>query len=134
MEQEIPTEMMPTFLEQEQVLWSRTIKQGFFRKKVVQVQVITNLAVRLNKQWLRLADIDTVVLSDRHSISDGTYQGYSFSAGRGIRIHTGKGQGKRIPFADMTFFKRGTAVLVLQDVQDASGIKQLIQVANPHIR
>lgn len=132
--QEIPTEMMPQFVQNEQVLWSRIIKKGFFRKKVVQVQVITNLAVRLNRQVIKLGDIDHIVLSDRHSISDGMYQGYSIRVGNGMRVNTGRGHGKSVPYADMTFFSRGMAMLVLQDVQDASGIKQLVQAANPHIR
>jgi hypothetical protein len=134
MKQEIPKEMMPIFAEEEQVLWSRVIKKGLVFKKVIEVQTITNMAIRLNRQWFMFADVDHIVLTDKHTISDSAYQGYSIRVGNGMRMSTGAGRGKSIPFADMTFFTRGKIVLTLQDVQDASGVKQLIQAANPHIR
>lgn len=103
--------------------------------------MVTSKFVRYNQQTLDLSQIDRIEITDRHSISKGTYSGYSFGPSRSrmtggfnIRMSRGRGQSKSRQYGDINFFQEGRIVFKIEDVEDASGVDRLIRAVHSHIK
>ena len=59
----------------EEVLWRNEITQGIFKKKVVEVQTITNYRILRNDYGVMLKDIDDAVVLNQHRVSQSDYMG-----------------------------------------------------------
>jgi hypothetical protein len=129
---------IPSLLPGEQIFWYREIMEGFWHKKVVQIQMITNRAVRINDEDMDLQKIHRVEIVDKHSILHSTYSGYSLGCGSsrfgGIRFGRGSGDHRRCQFGDIVFFHTGTVAYTIHNVEDPPGVVQPIKAANPHIK
>jgi len=123
-------------LPDEQIFWRRNITQGWFRKKVVEVQMITSRAVRVNQGSLDLQTVDRIEIANRHSRGRGKGTTYSVGGGRGggPRMHFSEGESRSRHFGDMVFFSQGAVVFTVYEVEDAAGIKRLIKASNLHIK
>jgi hypothetical protein len=81
----------------EQLLWGREMTNGKFKKQVIQVQTVTNKAIRLdNNCAISLFQLDDIAVTNRHSKSEGSYTSYSTGGGRhggGIRVGMGQSKG-----------------------------------------
>ena len=125
----------PQLLPDEQILWRRNLTQGWLRKKVVEVQMITSRAIRVNDGALDLQTVDRIEITNRHSLGRGKGTTYSVGTGRGgPRIYISEGESRSRYFGDLVFFSQGQVVYTMQEVEDAAGIKRLIKAANPHIK
>jgi len=125
----------PQLVNGEQIFWRRDITKGWIRKKTIEIQMVTNKAVRINDDALDLSKIHRIEIADRHSRSIGSHQGYSFGVkGSGVRMMQGTGQSRSRSYGDLAFFHDDMMVFKLEDVEDASGIKRLVKAANPHIK
>jgi hypothetical protein len=134
----------PELLPDEQILWQRAIERKlgpwpWSKKEVTQIQMVTNKAVRLSHahghEALDLSKIHRIEITDRHSRSEGTFRGYSMGArGSGVRTSWGSGEGRSRSYGDLVFFHDEFAVFTLQDVEDPTGVRNLIRASNPHIK
>jgi hypothetical protein len=126
---------LPQLLPDEQIFWRRNLTQGWLKKKVVEVQMITSRAVRVNDGALDLQTVDRIEIANRHSRGRG--KGITYSVGgRGVgpRMHFSEGESRSRHFGDMVFFSQGAVVFTVYEVEDAAGIKRLIKASNPHIK
>jgi hypothetical protein len=84
-----------------------------------------------NNYALSLSQLDDIVVTNRHSRSEGGYTSYSVGGGRrgGIRVGMGQGRGRSRPYGDVVFFVNGQAVLTFYEVEDPSGLVRLIKVS-----
>jgi hypothetical protein len=135
-EEEGETAAAPTPATQEtleQVLWRRDITKGIFKKQVIQVQMVTNKAIRLDNNYaISLFDLDDIAVTNRHRRSEGGYTSYSVGGGGrrgGISVGMGQGRGKLRGYGDVVFFVNGQAVLTFSEVEDPSGLVRIIKAA-----
>jgi hypothetical protein len=70
-----PTEQ--TVLGKESSLWYNEITEGFFKKKVVGKQIITNYRVIYNNSEIMLKNIDDILVMNQHRVSQSNYMGTS---------------------------------------------------------
>jgi hypothetical protein len=130
-----PTGIEPMLVDGEQVFWRRELTKGFWKKTVIEVQMITSRAVRVNQGALDLQTVDKIAITNRHSRSQGSGVTYSVGGrGGGPRVHMSEGRGRSVRFGDLAFFSQGQLVFTVQEVQDPTGIVALIKAANPHIK
>jgi hypothetical protein len=117
----------------EQLLWRREMTKGKFKKQIIQVQTVTNKAIRLDNNYaISLFDLDDIAVTNRHSVSEGGHTSYSTGGGRhggGIRVGMGQSKGRSRRYGDVVFFVNGQAVLTLFEVEDPSGLVHLIKAA-----
>ena len=71
-------------LGKEETLWRNQVIQGIFKKRVVEVQTITNYRVLRNDKGITFKDIDDVVVMNQHRVSQSNYTGTSY--GRYARL------------------------------------------------
>src|SRR5215203_3675490 len=87
---------LPQLLPDEQIFWRRNLTQGWLKKKVVEVQMITSrAAVRVNDGALDLQTVDRIEIANRHSRGRG--KGITYSVGgRGVgpRMHFSEGESR----------------------------------------
>jgi hypothetical protein len=109
----------------EQLLWRREMTKGKFKKQVIQVQTVTNKAIRLDNNYaISLFDLDDIAVTNRHSVSEGGHTSYPTGGGRhggGIRVGMGQSKRRSRRYGDVVFFVNGQAVLTLFEVEDPSG-------------
>jgi hypothetical protein len=114
----------PQLIPGEQVLWRRDLTKGIFRKQIIETQMITNRAIRLNQQTLDLSVVDDMQVTNKHSRSEGSYTSY----GRyGVRMGSGTSRSRH--YGDIVFFSRGQIVFTVQQVEDPHGVVRLIKAA-----
>ena len=82
-------------------LWRNQITQGIFKKKVVEIQTITNYRVLRNDKGITFNDIDDVVVMNQHRVSQSNYTGTSY--GRYARFGTGSTQSRSKTVGDIVF-------------------------------
>lgn len=126
--------LSPQLLPDEQIFWRRNLTQGWLKKKVVEVQMITSRAVRVNYGALDLQTVDGIEITNRHSRGRGKGITYSVGGRGGPRVHFSEGESRSRYFGDLVFFSQGRVVFTVQEVEDAAGVKRLIKAANPHIK
>jgi hypothetical protein len=102
-----PPPSSPQLLPDEQIFWSRNLTQGWLKKKVVEVQMITSRAVRVNDGALDLQTVDRIEIANRHSRGRGKGITYSVGGrGGGPRMHFSEGESRSRHFGDMVSFLR----------------------------
>jgi hypothetical protein len=69
-----PTNEQAT-LGNEQTLWKNQLTEGIFKKRVVEVQTITNYRVVKNDWSVMFRDIDDVVVMNQNRVSQSNYMG-----------------------------------------------------------
>src|SRR5687767_3289511 len=119
----------------EQIFWRRNLTQSWINKKVVEVQMITSRAFRVNQQALDIQTVDRIEIVNRHSRGRGKGTTYSIGGrGGGPRVHFSEGESRSRHFGDLVFFSQGRIVFTVHEAEDATGVKRLIKAANPHIK
>jgi hypothetical protein len=71
-----PLSTEPQLVPGEQALWRRDLTKGIFRKQIIETQMITNQAIRINQQALDLSVVDDIQVTNKHSRSEGSYTSY----------------------------------------------------------
>jgi len=115
----------------EQVLWHNEVTEGFFKKRVVETQKITNYRVYQNSANIALSELDDIVIMNQHRVSQSDYS--SFSSGRGFRTGfvTSKPRSKTI--GDLVFIYQGTPGIIFKQIQDPQGIARLAKAARKRV-
>src|SRR5688572_6481008 len=86
-----PSGIEPMLVDGEQVFWRREMTKGFWKKTVIEVQMITSRAVRVNQGALDLQTVDKITIANRHSRSEGKGVTYSVGGRGGPRVHMSEG-------------------------------------------
>jgi hypothetical protein len=128
------TTIEPQLVSGEQILWQRNITKGFWKKKIVEYQLITNMAVRINRGALDLQQVDRIEVTNRHSRGRGKGTTYSVGGRGGPRVHFSEGESRSRHFGDLVFLSQGQVLFTIPEVEDAAGVKRLVKAANPHIK
>lgn len=104
----------------EQVIWRNDVMTGIIRRKVVEVQIITNQRVLLGNQSVALTDLDEIVVMNQHRESErsGFY-------GRGAGYGTSSGK----TIGDLVFMYRAQPVIIFRQIADPSGVCRLAKAA-----
>jgi hypothetical protein len=119
-----PLSTEPQLVPGEQALWRRDLTKGIFRKQIIETQMITNQAIRINQQALDLSVVDDIQVTNKHSRSEGSYTSYGKY---GVRM--GQGRSRSRQYGDLVFFSRGQIVFTVQQVEDPHGLVRLIKAA-----
>jgi hypothetical protein len=112
-----------TALGKEETLWRNQVTEGIFKKRVVEVQTITNYRVLQNDRSVMLKDIDDVVVMNQHRVSQSQYMGtYS---GRYVRFGMGNSESRSKTIGDVVFMDQGKTVMRFNQIADPSGVVRL---------
>jgi hypothetical protein len=110
-------------LGREETLWRNQITQGILKKRVVEVQTITNYRVLRNDKGVMFKDIDDVVVMNQHRVSQSNYMGTYY--GRYIRFGTGSTQSRSKTVGDVVFMRQGTPIIRFNQIADPHGVVRL---------
>jgi hypothetical protein len=115
-----PAERHPQY--DDQVIAQRNLTKGFWNPKIVETQMITTRAVRINGQVvLDFATIDDVQVTNFRSTVEGDYYTYGNE-----HIAMTDGQTRVRSFGDIVFFRQGQMVFRFENVEDLQGVVALI--------
>lgn len=112
-----------TSFGREETLWRNQVTQGIFKKKVVEVQTITNYRILRNDKGVMFKDIDDVVVMNQHRVSQSNYMGTSY--GRYTRFGTGSTRSKGKTVGDVVFMRQGKPVIRFNQIADPHGVVRL---------
>jgi hypothetical protein len=115
----------------EETLWRNQITQGIFKKKIVEVQTITNYRVLRNDKGITFKDIDDVVVMNQHRISQSNYTGTSY--GRYARFGTGSTQSRSKTVGDVVFMRQGRPAVRFNQIADPHGVVRLAKSAKRNV-
>lgn len=110
-------------LGREEILWRNQITQGILKKRVVEVQTISNYRVLRNDKGVMFKDIDDVVVMNQHRVSQSNYMGTYY--GRYVRFGTGSTQSRSKTVGDVVFMRQGTPVIRFNQIADPHGVVRL---------
>src|SRR5215207_672481 len=123
----MPTGWKPTneqaALGKEETLWRNQITEGIFKKRVVEVQTITNYRVLQNDRGVMFKDVDDVVIMNQHRVSQSNYMGTYY--GRYVQFGTGNTQSRSKTIGDVMFMRQGTPVIRFNQIADPHGVARL---------
>jgi hypothetical protein len=112
-----------TALGKEEILWKNQLTEGIFKKRVVEVQTITNYRVEQNGRSVMFKDIDDVVVMNQHRVSQSNYMGTYY--GRYTRFGMGNSQSRSKTIGDVVFMNQGRTVMRFNQIADPSGVVRL---------
>jgi len=118
-------------LGKEETLWRNELTEGIFKKRVVEVQTITNYRVLRNDRGVMFKDIDDVVVMNQHRVSQSNYMGTYY--GRYVRFGTGNTQSRSKTIGDVVFMRRGVSVIRFNQIADPHGVARLAKSARRNI-
>jgi hypothetical protein len=109
----------------EQIIWSNQIIKGIINKKVVETQLITNMAIRQNHDGiLPLHLLGDIVIMNKHRYG-GDY--YSVPL-RGTGVRYGIRTGRSRSLGDVIFFDNlGQSIVTFRQIEDPQGVKNLVK-------
>lgn len=115
----------------ERVRWTNEVTEGFFEKRVVEIQRITNYRVYQNSTYIALSEIDDIVIMNQHRVSQ---SGYSlFSSGSGFRTGFGTSKSRSRTIGDLVFIYRGTPRIIFKQIEDPQGVARLAKAARKRV-
>jgi hypothetical protein len=110
----------------EQVIWSNEVTEGFFKKRVVETQKITNYRIIQNSAYVGLALLEDIVVMNQHRVSESNYT--SFGGMRGApRIGAGKSKSRTV--GDLVFIYQGKPHFIFRQINDPQGVSRLAKAA-----
>lgn len=118
----------------EELLWSRDATKGIFRKKVVsRIAITSRNIVIINYEGpkpagvhtLPIADIDAIVIRNRHRTNTGQFGFYSVRSGN-MRGGGGTYGGKSYEIGDLHFVSHDGMDFIFEKIPDPRGMKDLI--------
>ena len=110
----------------ETVIWKNEVMTGIFNRKVVEVQIITNLRVLQNDRAIALSELDDIIVMNQHRESQ--FQGGRYYVrGSGMSYGTGRSTGKSV--GDVAFIYQGQPNIVFKKIADPSGVVRLAKAA-----
>jgi Double zinc ribbon len=115
----------------EETLWRNQVTQGIFKKRVVEVQTITNYRVLRNDKGITFKDIDDVVVMNQHRVSQSNFTGTSY--GRYARFGTGSTQSRSKTVGDVVFMRQGRPAVRFNQIADPHGVVRLAKSAKRNI-
>jgi len=110
-------------LGREETLWRNQVTKGIFKKRVVEVQIITNYRILRNDKGIMFKDIDDVVVMNQHRVSQSNYMGTYY--GRYARFGTGNTQSRSKTIGDVVFIRQGRPVIRFNQIADPHGVVRL---------
>ena len=108
----------------EQVIWRNILTKGFFNKKIIDTQIITNFRVIRNDYEIPLQDLDDIVIMNRHRQSQSQYTGVR-SRGMGM----GQSNSRGYTFGNIVFIYQGVPAIIFYRILDPQGIVNLTKSA-----
>ena len=108
----------------EQVIWRNILTKGFFNKKIIDTQIITNFRVIRNDYEIPLQDLDDIVIMNRHRQSQSQYTRVR-SRGMGM----GQSNSRGYTFGNIVFIYQGVPAIIFYRILDPQGIVNLTKSA-----
>lgn len=129
---------------QDHIVWRNIQTRGFFRKHVKSVQAVSTSFVELQMseqgqpdysvKRVLLSDISDALIENRHGVSNGIYQGFSYGGSRYVRNYYGTSRSRSVSIADIVFLDKNAAVsLIFRDVADPNGVLNLIKAEHKRV-
>jgi hypothetical protein len=115
----------------EQVLWHNEVTEGFFKKKVVETQKITNYRVYQNSDYITLSELDDIVIMNAHSVSESNPS--SISSGTSFPTGFGSSKSRSKKIGDLVFIYRGTPRIIFKQIEDPQGVARLAKAARKRV-
>src|SRR5829696_6413204 len=110
-------------LGKEETLWRNQVTKGIFKKMVVEVQTITNYRILRNDKGIMFKDIDDMVVTNQHRVSQSNYMGTYY--GRYTRFGVGNTQSRSKTIGDVVFMRQGRPVIRFNQIADPHGVVRL---------
>jgi hypothetical protein len=123
-----------SFNPQEEILWYRTLQKGIFRKKNVEVIVVTNHRVMkeypLNGKLfsLLLTQIDDVQVLNQHRDSNSSMTGVGVRSGN-MRTTQYQGRSRSKTIGSIMLMSKDNPDFSLDNIQDPVGLANMIKSA-----
>jgi hypothetical protein len=119
---------------QEEILWYRTLQKGIFRKKAVEVIVVTNH--RIMKEYplngklfsLLLTQIDDVQVLNQHRDSNASMTGVGVRTGN-LRTTQYQGRSRSKTIGSILLMSKDNPDFSLDNIQDPVGLANMIKSA-----
>src|SRR5215208_2392068 len=119
---------------QEEILWYRTLQKGVFRKKTVEVIIVTNH--RIMKEYplngklfsLLLTQIDDVQVLNQHRDSNASMTGVGVRTGN-LRTTQYQGRSRSKTIGSILLMSKDNPDFSLDDIQDPVGLANMIKSA-----
>jgi hypothetical protein len=116
----------------ERVRWTNEVtEEGFFKKRVVEIQRITNYRVYQNSTYISLSELDDIVIMNQHRVSQSDYS--LFSSGSGFRTGFGTSKSRSRTIGDLVFIYRGTPRIIFKQIEDPQGVARLAKAARKRV-
>ncbi len=108
------------------VIWSNQVTEGFFQKRVVETQMITNYRIVQNSAYVGLGLLEDVVVMNQRRESQSNYT--SVGGGR-YTPRIGSGTSKSRTVGDIVFIYQGEPFIIFRQIYDPQGVARLAKAA-----
>jgi hypothetical protein len=115
----------------EQVLWHNEVTEGFFKKKVVETQKITDYRVYQNSDYITLSELDDIMIMNAHNVSESNST--SMSSGTSFPTGFGSSKSRSKKIGDLVFIYRGTPRIIFKQIEDPQGVARLAKAARKRV-
>lgn len=115
----------------ERVLWHNEVTEGLFKKRIVEIQKITNYRVYQNSDYITLSELDDILIVNHYRVSQSDYS--SFSSGTGFSTEFGTSKSRSKTVGDLVFIYRGTPRIIFKQIPDPQGTARLAKAARKRV-